>query len=448
MPLHTDSIRLELAKGPTAAAKLLEKLGVSQPTLSRALKQMGDEVVRIGAARSIQYLLRDRGRGFDDVPVYRVDSQRRLRRLGLLTPVRPDGFVVRQDDGQTRHSEGIPWWLLYMRPQGFLGRAYASRHAADLGLPASVREWSESDAIRAMLVHGQDAVGNLLLGDLARDRFLDRLQPEPVIQPVKASEYGRLAQLATQGDASVSSAGGEQPKFTTYADTPNGARHLLVKFSLPDPNPITERWRDLLLAEHHALQTLGDAGISAARSWVLDHDGQRFLEVERFDREDHSGRRGLFSLSALEAEFIGDAQSPWPVLVDQLARMRVVHPESVSGTQQLFAFGRLIGNSDMHAGNLSFVSEHGRPYGLSPAYDMLPMAFAPRSGGGLSSQLQPVELHPSVAHEVWPAMLVLARDYLERLRGDGRFSGNFRPCLEALAAHLDNAARRIDRLGC
>lgn len=408
---------------------------------------MGDEVVRIGAARSIQYLLRDRSRGFDDVPVYRVDSQGRLRRLGLLTLVRPDGFVMRQDDGQTRYSEGIPWWLLDMRPQGFLGRAYASRHAADLGLPVSVRELSDSDAIRALLVHGHDAVGNLLLGDRARDRFLDRPLPEPVIQPGKATEYWHLAKQAIQGDAPVSSAGGEQPKFTVYAETPDGARHLLVKFSLPDLNPITERWRDLLLAEHHALQALADAGISAARSWVLDHDGQRFLEVERFDRQDHSGRRGLFSLSALEAEFIGDAQSPWPVLVEPLARLGVVHAESLSGTQQLFAYGRLIGNSDMHAGNLSFVSEQDRPYALSPAYDMLPMAFAPRSGGGLSSQLLPLELHPSVAHEVWPAMLGLARDYLERLRGDGRFSSNFGPCLEALAAHLDDAARRIDRLG-
>jgi hypothetical protein len=49
----------------------------------------------------------------------------------------------------------------------------------------------------------------------------------------------------------------------------------------------------------------------------------------------------------------------------------------------LWAFGTLIGNSDMHSGNLSFVSEHGRPYDIAPAYDMTPMTFAPRSGGGL-----------------------------------------------------------------
>jgi HipA-like C-terminal domain len=212
-------------------------------------------------------------------------------------------------------------------------------------------------------------------------------------------------------------------------------------------NPITERWRDLLLAEHHALETLASAGIDAARSWIVDQDGQRFLEVERFDRIGSSGRCGLFSLSALEAEFVGNAQAPWPVLVERLASQRVVAPQAVSVTQALFAFGRLIGNSDMHAGNLSFVSDRGRPYALAPAYDMLPMAFAPRSGGGLSSQLPPLELHPSVAHEVWPPMLALARDYLGRLRAEGRFSGEFAPCLQALAGHLDEAQRRIERLG-
>ena len=52
-----------------------------------------------------------------------------------------------------------------------------------------------------------------------------------------------------------------------------------------------------------------------------------------------------------------------------------------------------------------------------------------------------------MAPEIWPAMLALARDYAERLRSDGRFSGNFRPCLDALDSHLDEAAQRIERLG-
>lgn len=34
-------------------------------------------------------------------------------------------------------------------------------------------------------------------------------------------------------------------------------------------------------------------------------------------------------------------------------------------TVRLWAFGMLIGNTDMHHGNLSFISSHGRPYQLA-----------------------------------------------------------------------------------
>ncbi|KZT13459.1 hypothetical protein A1D30_23895 [Acidovorax sp. GW101-3H11] len=47
----------------------------------------------------------------------------------------------------------------------------------------------------------------------------------------------------------------------------------------------------------------------------------------------------------------------------------------------LRAFGTLIGNTDMHSGNLSCLSEGHRPYELAPVCDMTPMAFAPTAGG-------------------------------------------------------------------
>ena len=123
MNLNADTIRLRLSSGPLNARQLVESIGISQPTLSRALADLGDEVVRIGAARSIQYLLRDTLRGLPDSPVFRVDAEGRIRQLGTLVPVRPDGFVMFQNDGVALHSDGLPWWLLDMRPQGFLGRA-------------------------------------------------------------------------------------------------------------------------------------------------------------------------------------------------------------------------------------------------------------------------------------------------------------------------------------
>jgi hypothetical protein len=444
---HDDDLRRYLAQGPTSPRQLLEKTGISQPTLSRAITAMGDAVVRIGAARSIQYVLRDAQRGLNDIPVYRVGTDGTIQPLGELIPVRPDGFVMRQADGITLHSDSLPWWLLDMRPQGFLGRAYAAQHADMLGLPTKLSDWSDADALRALMAHGHDAVGNVLLGDRARDHFLSAPPPAAIPTRQKGAIYARLAQEATSGDRPGSSAGGEQPKFTALVQTPTNPCHVLVKFTLPEANPVTERWRDLLLAEHHALETLRAAGLPAARSGVIDHAGQRFLELERFDRVGTQGRCGLCSLSALEAEFVGDATAPWPALAARLAAGRHIRPAAVHDAARLYAFGTLIGNTDMHNGNLSFVSHHGRPYALAPAYDMLPMAFAPRASGGMPHDVPTAHLHASVPHPIWGQTLGWASDFLDRLRADSRCSANFQPCLQSLARHLDVASTTIARLG-
>jgi serine/threonine protein kinase HipA of HipAB toxin-antitoxin module len=75
------------------------------------------------------------------------------------------------------------------------------------------------------------------------------------------------------------------------------------------------------------------------------------------------------------------------VVVQRLVAAGHVTPQSQAGAALLWAFGTLTGNTDMHSGNLSFTSLHGRPYQLAPAYDMLPMAFAPRGGGALADTL-------------------------------------------------------------
>ena len=438
MPLHTDHLRLLLGLGPQTARQLVEKLNISQPTVSRAIAALGDAVVRVGSGRSIHYALRDEGRGLGDIPVYRVAADGTLRHLGILVPVRPDGFVMRQDDGRSLYSASLPWWLLDMRPQGFLGRVYAERHAAALGLPPRLTEWTDTHMLRALLAHGHDVVGNLLLGDIAREHFIDTPPPE-LIDP---AEYPELAEAAERGDVPGSSAGGEQPKFVAFTD-----RHVLVKFSSAEDNPVARRWRDLLAAEYIAAQVLCDAGIPASRSRLLDIAGRRFLEVERFDRVGQSGRRAVHSLFSIEAEFVGDANAPWPALAARLAAQGIITAEAATGAALLYAFGTLIGNTDMHNGNLSFVSEHGRPYQLAPAYDMLPMAFRPLSSGTLPDSLPAARLHPSVQADTWRQALRLAAEFIRRMNADGRLSEDWKPCAAALVQHIEDARAKIGRLG-
>jgi hypothetical protein len=174
---------------------------------------------------------------------------------------------------------------------------------------------------------------------------------------------------------------------------------------------------------------------------------QRFLELERFDRVAAHGRCALLSLASLDGEFVGNATAPWPVLTSELARQKVITPEAHAGAALLYAFGTLIGNTDMHAGNLSFISDLGRPYSMSPAYDMLPMAFSPTAGGIVRDSITAAYLHPSVDGSTWQQARKLAEEYRTRLSNDRRFSNAFQPCINALSRHMDEASQRIGRMG-
>ena len=83
--------------------------------------------------------------------------------------------------------------------------------------------------------------------------------------------------------------------------------------------------------------------------------------VERFDRVGALGRRGLLSLAALDAEFIGTGNSDWPVITRRLASAGHISALCADGAKLLWAFGTLIGNSDMHSGNLSFTAGQDQP---------------------------------------------------------------------------------------
>ncbi len=74
MSLHADNICIQLSRGPMSAAKLLENLGISQPTMSRALTELDNKIVRFGAARSIHYTLRDTTPRVPDMPIYRINA--------------------------------------------------------------------------------------------------------------------------------------------------------------------------------------------------------------------------------------------------------------------------------------------------------------------------------------------------------------------------------------
>ena len=444
---YADRIRLLLRDGPQTARYLIEQLQISQPTLSRALASLDPELVRIGAARSIQYALRDEARSALDAAIYRVDTTGHVMELGRLVAVRAEGFVMQQADGKALHSDGLPWWLYDMRPQGYLGRAFCRNHGDALALPENLTSWGDSHVLQALQKHGVDLAGNLLVGKQALQQFMNSPVADAIAAAERPARYSALAAAAARGEVAGSSAAGEQPKFTAFAQPGPGedAAHMIVKFSELQNSPVSERWRDLLLAEHMALEVLRASGIAAAQTQIIDHAGQRFLQVQRFDRVGPLGRRALHSLAALDAEFVGGA-GRWPDIAQALGQIKCIDAAAVQGAGLLWAYGYLIGNTDMHAGNLSFMAENGRPYALAPAYDMTPMAFAPLSGGGLPLTLAEPIIAAQVPAAIWQRALPLAQAFVAQLQASPDFSAGFAPCIVALQGHVQTAAQRIDRL--
>ncbi len=143
----------------------------------------------------------------------------------------------------------------------------------------------------------------------------------------------------------------------------------------------------------------------------------------------------MSSLEAVNAEFIGQ-QLPWPDALRELQRQqRLEEGSQQRGTLQ-WAFGRLIANSDMHAGNLSFFTER-HTFRLTPAYDMLPMALAPNAQGHMRDEVK-LTLDFSLSGAVWRAASVMAQDYWLSITADEQFSAGFRQiaaqALQQLAA--------------
>jgi len=349
--------------GVTDGATLARLLGVSAPTLSRLVRRAEGRVLRMGRTRAARYAATRQLEGLGaELPVFRVDERGEAKPHGVLHLLARGSWHEHGADGAL--YEGLPPWAADMSPQGYLGRDFAARHG--LALPGRLLDWTDDHRLLALVRRGEDCVGDLILGKESLDRHL---AAKP--QPVAVTDFPALARAAARGELGASSAAGEQPKFLAFVE----GRHCLVKFAGADANDAAQRWRDLLSCEAAALETLAAHGLPAARARVLDVEGFRFLEVERFDRVGARGRRGVLSLFAIDNEYFG-VGGTWLTLAERLGRSGRCAPSDARTLRWLDVFGQLTANTDRHLGNVSFFTGEGA-WRLCPAYDTAPMLFAP-----------------------------------------------------------------------
>ncbi len=342
---------------------------------------------------------------------------------------------------------GLPFFLQEVRPQGYIGRAIARDLAARQGAPTDPRQWSDDDVLSYLLMEGDDLPGDLILGDRAMERahrHAEHLSSTAIAADDRSRAYPERAAAAQRGEVTGSSAGGEQPKFLVNVARQSGQfQSVLVKFTSADPSPVSQRWADLLWCEHLAAETMRAHGILTTRTEILDVGGRRFLEVERFDRIDAVGRRGIISLGTLEDAFLAQPSTDWPAAATMLEQEGWTSAAEARSLRWTWCFGQLIANTDMHRANASFWFGDQRSCTLTPFYDMLPMLYAPGSQGDLSERTFAPRPPIAAVMDVWPNAAAAASAFWERAAGDAGLSDSFRSIARANAASVRRLMERI-----
>ncbi|MCY7305452.1 MAG: type II toxin-antitoxin system HipA family toxin YjjJ [Rhodoferax sp.] len=417
------------------AGELLKRLQVSRPTLMRAMQALGQQVVTRGKARRTAYAARRTVRGASrPIPLFQIDREGRGTHIANIDTIYPQGCAIeflKAPDwplaGEMRDGwfDGLPYFLDDMRPQGFLGRNFARQHASLLQVSSDPQHWSEDDALHTLSLLGVDQPGNYILGEPAYRRFLDHADTSQHLlrEEDLAAAYPSKAQEALALGLVESSAGGEFPKFTAHRQIDGAAVQVIVKFSGADTSLGTRRWADLLVCEQLALRTLEqELGIAAARTHIYQSGGRTFFETERFDRHGALGRSAVCSWSALNAALVGLANKSWIAGAAALRAQGMIDDASESAIQRIWHYGQLIGNTDMHDGNLAFLP------GLVPApvYDMLPMLYAPVRGMELPQREFAPELPLPAEQAAWLDAARAAIAFWDNAADDERVSKAFR----------------------
>jgi hypothetical protein len=425
------SIEDFLTRSPATSKEIQVATGLSQTAVSRRLRDMESRIVPIKSGRSVRYAITQSALGGDDsLPLFMVDAHGNNTAIANIRPLAHGGFYVEPRTGYPAvimgHDgsgvfDGLPYFLDDLRPQGFLGRQIAAELSGQSDrFPSDPRHWNTDHVGRYLISNGDDLPGNLKFGEQAHLRMRRK--------PVSSStdDYPSLANDVMNGVLPGSSAGGEQPKFTAFCGEMTA--HVIVKFSPRGDSDIARRWKDILITEYHAAETLHRWNSPAAEVRLIEADDRVFLEALRFDRRGEYGRLPMTSLQAVDYEFVGDGSS-WINVVNELQKKELFSPNYVVDTEMLWAFGKLINNTDMHLGNLSLAMDGG-VFKLLPVYDMCSMGFAPKSGEVVPYSFIPVEVRGSnLGDKMQLQISDMARTFWDALSQDARISNELKAFL-------------------
>jgi len=296
------SIAEYLKRGLATSKEIQAATGLQQTVVARQLRNMNGDVIKLQSGRSPEYAMTCNAFGGDNrLPLAMVDVHGNTVLVANIRPLAHGGFFVEPVTGIPQVLLGerknglyddLPYFLSDLRPQGFLGRKVAEDMAAHSNdFPTDPRNWNTNHVGKYLVSNGDDLPGNFKFGQQA---FL-RVRRKPTSSAV--NDYPALAENVMNGVIPGSSAGGEQPKFTTFCG--ERCAHVIVKFSPLGNSDVASRWRDILITEYHATEAIQNKNYPAADTRLIEMDGRLFLESQRFDRVGEYGRMPAMSLFKL-----------------------------------------------------------------------------------------------------------------------------------------------------
>ena len=381
--------------GSLTARNLQVATGKSQSSVSLALASLGEQICRMGAARSTRYAATKDILGLAAKQhLFFTNANADITPFGQLTHLHDGSVFVETlvgDKSWRSAPNKLPWFLRPLQPQGFLGRQYKLLRP---DFPDDPDTWTAAQTLYLAINHITHPPGAVSIGANTQYAGLGA----PFDLPARRQYYDAAAGNIGKTLPAHSSAGGEQPKFLVEINGDDAScQHFIVKFSPPHDTPFGQRWRALLQLEKLALDTLNEEGIATAKTSIVESQMRTYLESQRFDRIGIYGRRHVVSVDALHDEFVGGSRQHWIHTCEQLAAKKMLSLQTLKQVAQLYAFGQFIGNTDMHFGNLAFfIDEIATPKPiLTPVYDMLPMMWRPSIHDG-TFDVTPIRQQPVV----------------------------------------------------
>lgn len=361
---------------------------------------------------------------------------------------------------------------LFSAPEGYLARLLAFRHP-DLPPPS---DWRTREVVKAMLYAGGDLFGGLSYfrdEAAARAYFEGKPDPATVLKKRSPDEVAALTEIARRyGEterSATSSVGGAKPKCLVTVETPDGRSYEAIVKYAPllegQDNPLFAETNRQLVLEHACLETLRKAGIRAAETRLLRNTqtSQVFLEVRRGDRgmapagTRRADRPHWLSANTLRVTHGMDGLPE--MVVNRACRESMAsgaHPLGDAAFRDLqgrfwvgVVFSRIIGNTDMHAGNLSVMEMEKRGQrGLVPSafYDVEPYAL--RSGEQAPAymprrkviDIQRTDLPYAVPDKIWEKAVALRKSLVHEIAALARAGFLTRADLHEVAAYFEGVA--------